>query len=94
VSVSPRPRKPGGLAAVKPLLVPPPPHPAPRAQVGSGLLRHFGGRAAALVGAARGSAAALVELLAAHFPGFRDHAVYRGRQVGRPEGGQRQREAC
>ncbi|KAI8462903.1 MAG: hypothetical protein J3K34DRAFT_527409 [Monoraphidium minutum] len=50
-------------------------------EVGAGLLRHFGGRAAALVAAARGSAAALVELLAAHFPGFRDHRVYRGRQV-------------
>ena len=50
--------------------------------MGSGLLRHFGGRAAALVGAARGSVVALVDLLTAHFPGFRDHGVYRGRQVG------------
>lgn len=33
------------------------------------------------MGAARGSAVALVELLASHFPGFRDHGVYRGRQV-------------
>jgi hypothetical protein len=55
---------------------PPPP------QVGAGLARHFGGRAAALVGAARGSAVALVELLTGHFPGFRDHGVYKGRQVG------------
>ncbi|GBF97280.1 hypothetical protein Rsub_09971 [Raphidocelis subcapitata] len=50
-------------------------------EVGSGLAAHFGGRAAALVGAARGSAAALVALVTAHFPGFRDHAVYGGRQV-------------
>jgi hypothetical protein len=52
-------------------------------QVGAGLLRHFGGRAAALVGAARGSVAALVELIASHFPGFRDHCVYKGRQARR-----------
>ena len=45
------------------------------------LLTTFGGSAAALVLAARGSAAALVALVAAHFPPFRDAALYRGRQV-------------
>lgn len=50
-------------------------------QVGEGLLQHFGGQAASLVTAACGSAARLVQLVTAHLPGFRDHAVYRGRQV-------------
>jgi hypothetical protein len=50
-------------------------------QVGAALLRHFGGQAANLVLAAQRSAVALVQLVAQHLPGFRDHAVYRGRQV-------------
>eukprot|EP00897_Mesotaenium_endlicherianum_P005462 jgi/Mesen1/4944/ME000247S04237 len=51
-------------------------------ELGRGLLRSFGGQAAELVKAAKGSAPALVRLVTAHFPGFRDHSVYRGRQVG------------
>lgn len=50
-------------------------------QVGSGLLQHYNGQASHLVQAAQHSAVALVQLLTAHFPGFRDHAVYKGRQV-------------
>eukprot|EP00879_Flechtneria_rotunda_P010953 GHRR01011445.1.p1 GENE.GHRR01011445.1~~GHRR01011445.1.p1 ORF type:complete len:355 (+),score=124.50 GHRR01011445.1:793-1857(+) len=50
-------------------------------EVASGLLQHFKGQAAELVKAATQSAVSLVQLLAAHFPGFRDHAVYKGRQV-------------
>jgi hypothetical protein len=41
----------------------------------------FEGSAATLIGMARGSASVLVSLIAAHFPAFRDHAQYRGRQV-------------
>lgn len=52
-------------------------------QVGAGLLKHFKGQAAELIAAAAGSAVALVNMVTAHFPGFRDHAVYRGRQVSR-----------
>lgn len=51
-------------------------------QVGSVLLSHFRGQASLLVEAAGGSAMALVQLVAMHFPGFRDQAVYKGRQVG------------
>lgn len=50
-------------------------------ELGRGLAECFGGQAAQLVAAAQGSAVRLVQLVAAHFPGFRDHAVYRGRQV-------------
>ncbi|EFJ39686.1 hypothetical protein VOLCADRAFT_120119 [Volvox carteri f. nagariensis] len=50
-------------------------------EVGSTLLQHFGGQAAKMVEAAGGSALGLVQLVAQLFPGFRDHAVYRGRQV-------------
>ncbi len=45
------------------------------------LAAQFGGSAASLVAAARGSASVLVSLVVAHFPAFRDHAMYRGRQV-------------
>ena len=45
------------------------------------LAAEFGGQAANLVRAARGSAVELVRLITAHFPGFRDAAVYHGRQV-------------
>lgn len=47
------------------------------AQVGEGLLEGFGGRAVHLVHAADRSAARLVALLAATFPGFRDHCIYK-----------------
>uniref|UniRef100_A0A383VZK3 Queuosine 5'-phosphate N-glycosylase/hydrolase n=1 Tax=Tetradesmus obliquus TaxID=3088 RepID=A0A383VZK3_TETOB len=50
-------------------------------EVGAGLLQHFKGQAAELVAAAGQSAVALVQLLTAHFPGFRDHSIYKGRQV-------------
>eukprot|EP00884_Botryococcus_braunii_P015204 jgi/Botrbrau1/23685/Bobra.55_2s0065.1 len=50
-------------------------------EVGRGLLRQYGGQAANLVRSASGSAVRLVEAVTAAFPGFRDHAIYRGRQV-------------
>ena len=50
-------------------------------QVGSALQAHYRGRASELVKAAGGSAAALVRLLLAACPGFRDTAIYHGRQV-------------
>lgn len=50
-------------------------------EIGRGLARHFDGKAANLVRVADGSVARLVELVTAHFPGFRDHAIYRGRQI-------------
>lgn len=50
-------------------------------EVGRVLLSRFGGKAANLVHEAQGSAERLVELVTAHFPGFRDEAVYRGEQV-------------
>lgn len=46
-------------------------------------MKHFNGSAANLVASAKGSAVELVALLTAHFPGFRDHAIYKGRQVSR-----------
>jgi hypothetical protein len=58
-------------------------HPTLCLQVGRGLLTHFDGSAANLVASAKGSAVALVEQLTAHFPGFRDHAIYKGHQVRR-----------
>ncbi|EFJ11753.1 hypothetical protein SELMODRAFT_446845 [Selaginella moellendorffii] len=51
------------------------------AEVGTELERSFDGQAVNLILAARGSAVALVELVAMHFPGFRDHSVYKGHQV-------------
>jgi hypothetical protein len=50
-------------------------------EVGSVLQQQFGGQAAQLVEAAGQSAVRLVQLLAAHCPGFRDHSVYKGHQV-------------
>lgn len=50
-------------------------------EVGAALATHFDGKASNLIKSANGSAAKLVELMTAHFPGFRDHSVYRGRQV-------------
>lgn len=46
------------------------------------LRQHFHGQAAELVAAAKQSAVSLVQLVAAHLPGFRDHAIHKGRQVG------------
>ena len=43
-------------------------------EVGRGLKQHFDGKAANLVRAAKGRASTLVELVTAHFPGFRDHS--------------------
>lgn len=50
-------------------------------EVGQVLAARFDGRAARLVAAAGGSAAALAALAAEVLPGFRDHAVHDGRQV-------------
>jgi hypothetical protein len=50
-------------------------------ETGAALLGGYDGRAAELVRAAGGSAVQLVRLVTAAMPGFRDHAVYRGRQV-------------
>ncbi|KAL4425843.1 hypothetical protein ABPG75_009859 [Micractinium tetrahymenae] len=50
-------------------------------EVGSALLELYGGLAANLVRAAGQSAVQLVRLVTAAFPGFRDHCVYRGRQL-------------
>lgn len=50
-------------------------------EVGVKLERNFGGEAANLVRACEKSAASLVVLIAQHFPGFRDHSVYKGHQV-------------
>jgi Potential Queuosine, Q, salvage protein family len=50
-------------------------------EVGEELTRHFDGKASVLIQKANGSAAKLVSLMTAHFPGFRDHCVYKGRQV-------------
>lgn len=50
-------------------------------EVGVELKQSFGGKAANLVTAANGSAITLVNKIASHFPGFRDHCVYKGHQV-------------
>ncbi|XP_077233788.1 uncharacterized protein LOC143876060 isoform X2 [Tasmannia lanceolata] len=50
-------------------------------EVGLELERSFGGKAANLVASCGKSAASLVDLIARHFPGFRDHSVYKGHQV-------------
>lgn len=50
-------------------------------EVGAVLQRHFSGSALELVRAAGGSAVELVRLVTSNFPGFRDEAVYRGRQI-------------
>ncbi|KAJ1697476.1 hypothetical protein LUZ63_005988 [Rhynchospora breviuscula] len=50
-------------------------------EVGQELERSFGGEAANLVKSSGNSAATLVKLIARHFPGFRDHALYKGRQI-------------
>lgn len=50
-------------------------------EVGMELERSFGGQAANLVKSAGSSAATLIELITRHFPGFRDHSLYKGHQV-------------
>lgn len=44
------------------------------------LQHHFNGQAAELIQAAKQSAVTLLQLVTAHLPGFRDHAIYKGRQ--------------
>ncbi|RZC30779.1 Queuosine salvage protein [Glycine soja] len=50
-------------------------------EVGIELERNFEGKASNLVECCGKSAMNLVALVARHFPGFRDHTVYKGRQV-------------
>ncbi|XP_075514859.1 uncharacterized protein LOC142549672 [Primulina tabacum] len=50
-------------------------------EVGFELERSFEGKASKLVESCQKSAAKLVALICQHFPGFRDHTVYKGRQV-------------
>lgn len=50
-------------------------------EVGASLTTHFEGKASELIKRAKGSAAKLVEIITSYFPGFRDHCVYKGRQV-------------
>ncbi|KAM7520407.1 hypothetical protein LguiB_019369 [Lonicera macranthoides] len=50
-------------------------------EVGLELERSFDGKASNLVESSGKSATKLVALIASHFPGFRDHTVYKGHQV-------------
>jgi hypothetical protein len=50
-------------------------------ELGAKLLKSFEGKAMNVVRAAENSATKLVDLVVESFPGFRDHAVYKGRQV-------------
>jgi len=50
-------------------------------ELGAVLLQEFNGQAQELVSRANGSAVDLVSLLSSYFPGFRDHAIYKGQQV-------------
>ncbi|KAG9158801.1 hypothetical protein Leryth_013692, partial [Lithospermum erythrorhizon] len=50
-------------------------------EVGRELERSFDGKASNLVKASGKSAARLVALITSHFPGFRDHTMYKGHQV-------------
>ncbi|XP_010277071.1 PREDICTED: UPF0553 protein-like [Nelumbo nucifera] len=50
-------------------------------EVGKELEKNFGGKAVNLVSSCGKSAVALVALVTRHFPGFRDHSVYKGHQV-------------
>ncbi len=47
-------------------------------EIGGVLAGRWKGEAAQLIEAAEGSGAALVTLITAEFPGFRDHAIYKG----------------
>ncbi|KAJ4826670.1 hypothetical protein Tsubulata_001555 [Turnera subulata] len=50
-------------------------------EVGFELERSFGGKASNLVESCGKSASTLVATIASHFPGFRDHSLYKGHQV-------------
>ncbi|XP_076945251.1 uncharacterized protein LOC143616256 [Bidens hawaiensis] len=50
-------------------------------EVGFELERSFGGKASNIVESCDKSAVKLVSMIARHFPGFRDHTVYKGHQV-------------
>ncbi|EQC41521.1 hypothetical protein SDRG_01486 [Saprolegnia diclina VS20] len=50
-------------------------------ELGAGLARFFDGKAINLIRQAQYSAVEVLLLVLAHFPGFRDHAVYKGSQV-------------
>nr|GMC67955.1 UPF0553 protein-like [Ipomoea batatas] len=50
-------------------------------EVGLELERSFDGKASKLVESCGKSATRLVEIITSHFPGFRDHTVYKGRQT-------------
>ncbi|KAL6013130.1 hypothetical protein ACLOJK_003622 [Asimina triloba] len=50
-------------------------------EVGLELERSFGGKASNLVEACGKSAVSLVTLITRHFPGFRDHSLYKGHQI-------------
>lgn len=50
-------------------------------EVGLELERSFDGKASKLVESCGKSAAKLVALVARHFPGFRDHSLYKGHQI-------------
>uniref|UniRef100_K3WIW1 Queuosine 5'-phosphate N-glycosylase/hydrolase n=1 Tax=Globisporangium ultimum (strain ATCC 200006 / CBS 805.95 / DAOM BR144) TaxID=431595 RepID=K3WIW1_GLOUD len=50
-------------------------------ELGEVLLHFFDGQALNLIKHANGSAVEAIRLILAYFPGFRDHAVYRGEQV-------------
>ncbi|KAM3286121.1 hypothetical protein CQW23_05250 [Capsicum baccatum] len=50
-------------------------------EVGLELEKSFEGKASKLVESCDNSAAKLVALMTSHFPGFRDHTVYKGHQI-------------
>ncbi|PKI71297.1 queuosine salvage protein-like [Punica granatum] len=50
-------------------------------EVGVELERSFGGKASNLVESSGKSAVKLVALVTRHFPGFRDHSIYKGHQI-------------
>ncbi|KAF1874932.1 hypothetical protein Lal_00007548 [Lupinus albus] len=50
-------------------------------EVGMELERSFNGKASNIVECCGKSAANLVDIAARHFPGFRDHSVYKGHQI-------------
>ncbi|KAL8168354.1 hypothetical protein V2J09_009853 [Rumex salicifolius] len=50
-------------------------------EVGRELEKNFDGKASNLVNSCNKSAAKLVALITSHFPGFRDHSLYKGHQV-------------
>ncbi|KAL5713644.1 hypothetical protein ACHQM5_015700 [Ranunculus cassubicifolius] len=50
-------------------------------EVGLELEKNFGGKAANIVERCGKSAVSLVDTITRHFPGFRDHSVYKGHQV-------------